>query len=223
MENLTDSTILRSFISSGPFIWTVFGCLVIASLWSWSIILTKWIDYRKTVRLDKRFMKDFNQATDLVNFCEKLKQDNRDQVGLAAVLSTGVDELKRLPKNFRPELGAESVRRAMSAKAARMIDESEQGLSTLASIASISPYVGLLGTVWGIIHAFSGLAGMEQATLAAVAPGISEALVATAIGLVVAIPSSWAYNQFVRSMERFTVRVEALVDEFSRLTLRADQ
>jgi biopolymer transport protein TolQ len=223
MKNVADSSILHSFLNAGPLVWAVLICLVLASLWSWSIIMTKWLDYRKTARLDRKFMKDFNQASDLVGFCERLRQEKKDQEGLAAVLTTGVEELKRLPKGFPPELGSESVRRAMSAKAARMIDDYEQGLSTLASIASIAPYVGLLGTVWGIIHAFSGLAQMEQATLAAVAPGISEALVATAIGLFVAIPASWCYNQFTRSMERFTVRAEGLIDEFSRLALRVER
>jgi biopolymer transport protein TolQ len=216
MNNAHEMTIIQSFIESGPFIWIVVGSLVLGSLWSWTLIFGKWMNYRKTHQLDKKFLKEFNQAEDLAGFADKLKYENRAHLGLASVFMVGVEEFKRL-KNMSAQDSAESMRRAMAAKSMRMIDDMENGLSTLASIASIAPYVGLLGTVWGIIHAFSGLAQLEQATLAAVAPGISEALVATAIGLFVAIPASWAYNQFVRSMERFTVRTEGLIEEISRL------
>lgn len=218
MNNANEMTILQSFIQSGPFIWLVVGSLGLGSLWSWTLIFSKWMDYRKTHKLDKRFLKEFNHIEDLAGFADKLKQENRSHLGLASVFMSGVEEFKRLKQGVSAEASSDSMRRAMIAKSIRMIDDMENGLSTLASIASIAPYVGLLGTVWGIIHAFSGLAQLEQATLAAVAPGISEALVATAIGLFVAIPASWAYNQFVRSMERFTVRTEGLIEEISRLS-----
>lgn len=217
MNNAHEMTIIQSFIESGPFVWIVVGSLILGSLWSWTLIFGKWMHYRKTHQLDKKFLKEFNNVEDLAGFADKLKHENRAHLGLASVFMVGIEEFKRL-KNVSAQDSAESMRRAMAAKSMRMIDDMENGLSTLASIASIAPYVGLLGTVWGIIHAFSGLAQLEQATLAAVAPGISEALVATAIGLFVAIPASWAYNQFVRSMERFTVRTEGLIEEISRLS-----
>jgi biopolymer transport protein TolQ len=117
----------------------------------------------------------------------------------------------------------DGARRAMRATYQREMDRLESSLSFLASVGSVSPYVGLLGTVWGIMHAFRGLANMAQATLAAVAPGIAEALVATAIGLFAAIPAVVAYNRFSHNVDRLAVRFESFMEEFSNILQRQAQ
>jgi biopolymer transport protein TolQ len=115
----------------------------------------------------------------------------------------------------------DGARRAMRATYQRELDNLEAHLAFLASVASVSPYVGLLGTVWGIMHSFRGLANMQQATLAAVAPGIAEALVATAIGLFAAIPAVVAYNRFAHDVDRISVRFESFMEEFSNILQRS--
>ena len=117
----------------------------------------------------------------------------------------------------------DGARRAMRATYQREMDRLESSLAFLASVGSVSPYVGLLGTVWGIMHAFRGLANMAQATLAAVAPGIAEALVATAIGLFAAIPAVVAYNRFSHDVDRLAVRFESFTEEFSNILQRQAQ
>lgn len=114
----------------------------------------------------------------------------------------------------------EGAQRAMRVAATREMDRLEQSLEFLANVGSISPYVGLLGTVWGIMTAFQGLANVKEATIAMVAPGISEALIATAMGLVAAIPASWAYNRYSNKLERVAVRYDTFVDEFSSILQR---
>jgi biopolymer transport protein TolQ len=115
----------------------------------------------------------------------------------------------------------DGARRAMRASLQREMDEIESNLSMLASVGSVSPYIGLFGTVWGIMHAFTGLAALEQVTLATVAPGIAEALVATAIGLFAAIPAVVAYNRFARDIDRLAIKLETFIEEFSNILQRS--
>jgi biopolymer transport protein TolQ len=119
-----------------------------------------------------------------------------------------------------PTTVVDGSRRAMRATYQREIDDLEAHLAFLASVGSVSPYVGLFGTVWGIMHAFRGLANMSTATLQAVAPGIAEALVATAIGLFAAIPAVIAYNRFAHDVDRLAVRFESFMEEFSNILQR---
>jgi biopolymer transport protein TolQ len=114
----------------------------------------------------------------------------------------------------------DGARRAMQASYQRELDAIESNLSFLATVGSVSPYVGLFGTVWGIMHAFTGLAALTQVTLASVAPGIAEALVATAIGLFAAIPAVVAYNRFARDIDRIAIRLETFIEEFSNILQR---
>jgi biopolymer transport protein TolQ len=129
-------------------------------------------------------------------------------------------------KGRRAGAGAENTasldgaRRAMRAAFQREMDELESHLNFLASAGSVSPYIGLLGTVWGIMHAFVGLANVQQATLASVAPGIAEALIATAIGLFAAIPAVVAYNRYTHDIDRLSIRFETFVDEFLNILQR---
>jgi biopolymer transport protein TolQ len=114
----------------------------------------------------------------------------------------------------------DGARRAMRASFQREMDAAEANLSFLASVGSVSPYVGLFGTVWGIMHAFTGLASLQQVTLATVAPGIAEALVATALGLFAAIPAVIAYNRFAREIDRLAIKLETFIEEFSNILQR---
>jgi biopolymer transport protein TolQ len=137
------------------------------------------------------------------------------------IFASGMREFLKL-REKRLDAGAQldGARRAMRASYQRELDAIESNLSFLASVGSVSPYVGLFGTVWGIMHAFVGLSNMQQVTLATVAPGIAEALVATAIGLFAAIPAVVAYNRFARDIDRIAIQLETFIEEFSNILQR---
>jgi biopolymer transport protein TolQ len=138
------------------------------------------------------------------------------------IFASGMREfLKLREKRLDPGEQLDGARRAMRASYQRELDVVESNLSFLASVGSVSPYVGLFGTVWGIMHAFVGLSNMTQVTLATVAPGIAEALVATAIGLFAAIPAVVAYNRFARDIDRIAIQLETFIEEFSNILQRS--
>ena len=141
---------------------------------------------------------------------------------LERIFEAGYREFSKLrgQKALDPTAVIDGARRAMRATYQREIDDLESHLAFLASVGSVSPYVGLFGTVWGIMHAFRGLSNMSTATLSAVAPGIAEALVATAIGLFAAIPAVLAYNRFAHDVDRLAVRFESFMEEFSNILQR---
>jgi biopolymer transport protein TolQ len=138
------------------------------------------------------------------------------------IFASGMREYQKLRERRISDPGTlmDGARRAMRASLQREMDVVETHLSFLASVGSVSPYVGLFGTVWGIMHAFTGLAALTQVTLATVAPGIAEALVATAIGLFAAIPAVVAYNRFARDIDRIAIRMETFIEEFSNILQR---
>ena len=138
------------------------------------------------------------------------------------IFASGMREFMKLREKRVADAGAllDGARRAMRASFQRELDVIESNLSFLASVGSVSPYVGLFGTVWGIMHAFVGLSNMQQVTLATVAPGIAEALVATAIGLFAAIPAVIAYNRFARDIDRIAIQLETFIEEFSNILQR---
>ena len=146
----------------------------------------------------------------------------RDEHGaLARIFEAGMTEfIKARRSNQKGEALLDGPRRAMRASFQRELDQLESKLNFLASAGSVSPYIGLLGTVWGIMHAFIGLSGAQSATLASVAPGIAEALIATAIGLFAAIPAVVAYNRFTNEVDRIATRFESFVDEFLNILQR---
>lgn len=146
----------------------------------------------------------------------------RDENGaLARIFESGMSEfIKARRSNQKGEALLDGPRRAMRATFQRELDQLESRLNFLASAGSVSPYIGLLGTVWGIMHAFIGLSGAQSATLASVAPGIAEALIATAIGLFAAIPAVVAYNRFTNEVDRIATRFESFVDEFLNILQR---
>jgi len=138
------------------------------------------------------------------------------------IFASGMREFMKLREKRVADPAAllDGARRAMRASFQREVDAVESNLSFLASVGSVSPYVGLFGTVWGIMHAFVGLSNMQQVTLATVAPGIAEALVATAIGLFAAIPAVIAYNRFARDIDRIAIQLETFIEEFSNILQR---
>lgn len=196
--------------------------LVLASILSWTTIFDRARVLRKAARAAAEFERRFWSGGDLSALYRDLGPDDKSLTGLAAIFRSGFKEYVRLRKGEDSDpmaviLGAE---RSMRVALSREMDRLEANLSFLATVGSTSPYIGLFGTVWGIMHSFHALGNVKQATLALVAPGISEALVATAIGLFAAIPAVIAYNRFADRVERLNNRYEEFMEEFSTLLQR---
>ena len=200
----------------------VLGILIAFSIASWFII------FRKKALLDRanasadEFEERFWSGADLAGLFKELTSAGERIVGSAAIFEAGFREFARLRQRRGVDSRAllEGAQRAMRVSATREMDRLEQSLEFLANVGSISPYVGLFGTVWGIMIAFQGLANVKEATIAMVAPGISEALIATAMGLFAAIPAVWAYNRFSTRLERISLRYDTFVEEFSSILAR---
>ena len=195
--------------------------LVLASLWSWSIIFRKMSMLRRARSSAMRFEAEFWSGGDLTTLYKALGERGATS-GMETLFEMGFREFARLKQQGVTSGDAlyEGPRRAMKAAQLKETERLEHQLATLATIGSISPYIGLFGTVWGILHAFVGLGSVQQATLQMVAPGIAEALVATAIGLLAAIPAVIAYNRFADQTNRLELRCDAFVEEFSALLQR---
>jgi biopolymer transport protein TolQ len=200
----------------------VLGILIAFSIASWFII------FRKKALIDRanagadEFEERFWSGADLAGLFKELTGAGERIAGSAAIFEAGFREFARLRQRRGVDSRAllEGAQRAMRVASTREIDRLEQSLEFLANVGSISPYVGLFGTVWGIMIAFQGLANVKEATIAMVAPGISEALIATAMGLFAAIPAVWAYNRFSTRLERISVRYDTFVEEFSSILAR---
>ena len=200
----------------------VMTLLLLASLASWVIIFLKTAVLRGAARAAEAFEERFWSGSDLTQLYKDASTGGRETQGTEAIFESGFREFSRLRqrKGVDARTQLEGAQRGMRAQLAREVDELEHNLEFLANVGSISPYVGLFGTVWGIMISFQGLATMKEATIATVAPGISEALVATAMGLFAAIPAVWAYNRFATKVERLNVRYEAFAEEFSSILQR---
>ncbi|HEY6986423.1 MAG TPA: protein TolQ [Rhodanobacteraceae bacterium] len=200
----------------------VLGILIAFSVASWFII------FRKKALLDRanqgadEFEERFWSGADLAGLFKEITNGGERITGSAAIFEAGFREFARLRQRRGVDSRAlvEGAQRAMRVASTREVDRLEQSLEFLANVGSISPYVGLFGTVWGIMIAFQGLANVKEATIAMVAPGISEALIATAMGLFAAIPAVWAYNRYSTKLERISVRYETFVEEFSSILAR---
>ncbi len=198
--------------------------LVVLSITSWTYIFRKVFAIRAARRQTEAFERTFWAGGNL-HTLHQSASNSRDQSGaLARIFEAGMGEFIKGKQASREtlDMGAvlDGARRAMRAAFQRELDALDSHLNFLASVGSVSPYVGLLGTVWGIMNAFRGLANVQQATLAAVAPGIAEALIATAIGLFAAIPAVVAYNRFTHDIDRLAIRFESFVEEFSNILQR---
>ena len=196
--------------------------LMLASLVSWSIIFTKRRLLRRTTDASDDFEANFWSGGDLNTLYSSTTRDKASNIGMASMFEAGFREFNRALQqgDTGPDRIIEECRRAMRVAQMREVDRLEQSLATLATIGSTSPYVGLVGTVWGIMHAFMGLANVQSATLAVVAPPIAEALIATAMGLFAAIPAVIAYNRYADKVVRLEYRYDGFTEEFSSILQR---
>lgn len=200
----------------------VMALLLFASIASWVIIFRKKRVLDRAEREAESFEEKFWSGVELSKLYAGAMGRNRELGGTEAIFEAGFREFsrQRQRRGIDSRIQLEGAQRGMRVAAAREIDGLEHNLEFLANVGSISPYVGLFGTVWGIMISFQGLADVQEATIATVAPGISEALIATAMGLFAAIPAVWAYNRYATKVERIAVRYDAFADEFSSILER---
>jgi biopolymer transport protein TolQ len=217
----SDFSVWTLVLDASPIVQVVVGLLLLASMVSWAIIIRKGQVIARSRTQAEKFEAAFWSGGDLNTLYRSVETRGRAGTGLQSVFESGFSEFTRLR-----QLGTASdqllsgARRAMKVAQLREMDRLEKNLATLATVGSTSPYVGLFGTVWGIMGAFHSLGNVQQATLAAVAPGISEALVTTAIGLFAAIPAVIAYNRLADQVSRLELRFDTFVEEFSTILQR---
>jgi biopolymer transport protein TolQ len=222
MNAAADLSILVLITKATLVVQLVMALLVVVSLASWTVIFGKGFAIRATRKETEAFEREFWSGAELAKLYERASNRRRRTGALERIFEAGMSEFLKL-RGREGESGAtilDGARRAMRAAYQREMDALERRLQFLASVGSVSPYVGLFGTVWGIMHAFTGLSSLEQATLASVAPGIAEALIATAIGLFAAIPAVVAYNRFAHDIDRLATRFETFIEEFSNILQR---
>ena len=214
-------SIIDLFLNASLVVKAVILILIAASILSWMIIFERWLYLNRSKEEHIIFEENFWSDLGLESLLEKSQQEGHQAIGAECIFQAGYLDFKRLTsQNLDPEIVMESVQRNMRVALAREQVLIEKNLPYLATIASVSPYIGLFGTVWGIMNSFRGLAGASQATLSAVAPGISEALVATAIGLFAAIPALIAYNKFISESDTLLSNFEGFMEEFSAVLHR---
>jgi len=221
--NATADMSLTTLISGASLpVQMVMAILLIVSIVSWWYIFIKVMTIGRAEKEAESFEHNFWTGGDLNKLYDGLSAGRKKPRGMSSIFEAGFKEFVRLKKQPGLEVSdlMEGSRRAMRAAYNREMDDLDSHLPYLASVGSVSPYIGLFGTVWGIMNAFRGLANMAQATLAHVAPGIAEALIATAIGLFAAIPAVIAYNRFASSVDRLAVRYESFIEEFTNILQR---
>lgn len=217
-----DVSVIGLLIEASIPVQIVMLLLIIASLVSWSIIFTKRRLIHRTTEASDEFEAAFWSGGDLNTLYSSATRTKGGSIGMSSIFESGFREFNRAIQagGSSPERIVEECRRAMRVAQMREVDRLEQGLATLATIGSTSPYVGLFGTVWGIMGAFMGLANVQSATLAVVAPPIAEALIATAMGLFAAIPAVIAYNRYADKVVRLEYRYDGFTEEFSSILQR---
>ena len=217
-----DLSILQLILHASFVVQLVIALLMTISVASWAAIFRKYFALKRVQRLNEEFEADFWSGTSLNELASAAKKNDPDAGPMERIFASGMREYQKLRERRIDDNSAllDGARRAMRASFQRELDAIETNLSFLASVGSVSPYVGLFGTVWGIMHSFTGLAAMTQVTLATVAPGIAEALVATAIGLFAAIPAVVAYNRFAHDIDRIAIKLETFIEEFSNILQR---
>ena len=217
-----DLSIISLVLHASLVVQLVMAGLLITSLASWTVIFGKLFGLRKVRAENDVFEREFWAGKNLNDLYNDASKRGDASAPMERIFASGMREFMKLRERRVTDSGAllDGARRAMRASFQRELDTIESNLSFLASVGSVSPYVGLFGTVWGIMHAFIGLANLTQVTLATVAPGIAEALVATAIGLFAAIPAVIAYNRFARDIDRIAIQLETFIEEFSNILQR---
>ena len=217
-----DLSIVQLLLNASWVVQAVVLLLVVVSIVSWAAIFRKLFALKRVKALTEDFERDFWSGSSLNDLYAGATQNARQGSPMERIFASGMREYLKLRERRIGDSGAplDGARRAMRASYQRELDAMEVNLAFLASVGSVSPYVGLFGTVWGIMHAFTGLASLAQVTLATVAPGIAEALVATAIGLFAAIPAVVAYNRFAHDIDRVANALETFMEEFSNILQR---
>lgn len=217
----SDLSFLSLVLHASPLVQAVMAILVLASVFSWAMIIDRSRVVKKARKEADSFEDRFWSGGDLGELFRQIERKD-DYSGMSAVFHAGFREYARLLENkgMDPNTVVESARRAMRVAMSRELDDLENHLAFLATIGSTSPYIGLFGTVWGIMNAFQALGNVKQATLNLVAPGIAEALIATAMGLFAAIPAVVAYNRYSNDVTRIENRYEDFVEEFSNILQR---
>ena len=199
---MNDISVLNLFLEAGLVVKTVMMLLLLASLLTWIVIVERYNFYKKIKEINTSFHKRFWSGEDLNILYDEIAEENIPLYGSLSVFNSAFKEFKQLnPQEIITELDLEGINRCMRVAIAADEEEMNKHLPFLANVGSVSPYVGLLGTVWGIMTSFQGLSDATQATINAVAPGISEALVATAMGLFAAIPAVIAFNKYTSELE----------------------
>ena len=203
--------------------------LLLASVWCWTIIIEKLFLSRKELKLADNFENEFWSGTSLDDIYDDISKDNnlKSEGAISRVFSSAMQEWRRANSsglvsksdNFKASL-AQRIDRGMGVAITREVGRLERGMTFLASIGSVAPFIGLFGTVWGIMNSFSAIAASKNTSLAVVAPGIAEALFATALGLLAAIPAVAAYNKFSNDIEKVTLRLENFSVEFMAILSR---
>lgn len=217
-----DLSILHLVLNASAVVQAVMLLLMVISISSWAAIFRKLFALNRVKSLNEVFERNFWSGSSLNDLFATASKNSTECGPMERIFASGMREYQKLRERRIVDAGTlmDGARRAMRASFQREMDVVEVNLSFLASVGSVSPYVGLFGTVWGIMHAFTGLAALTQVILATVAPGIAEALVATAIGLFAAIPAVVAYNRFAREIDRISIQQETFIEEFSNILQR---
>ncbi len=220
-----DASLWTYFLNAGIVVKSVLILLISASVISWTYILQRAFYLRKTREQTHQFENTFWSGGDLGEMYAASAKNKSGKQGLEAIFQAGFKEFLRLHKQvgMNAESMMESAKRAMRVAQMREQDKLELHLPLIATVGSTSPYIGLFGTVWGIMLSFRALASVQQATISMVAPGIAEALIATAMGLFAAIPAVIAYNRYATEIGRLLNRFDAFQDEFANILLRQAQ
>ena len=216
-------SIYELVVGASPLVQFVMLLLAVASIASWVLIFQRWFALNRVQREIDDFEDEFWSGVELTALEDEIKANESEPTGIESVFVAGFGEYQRLgaQPGADPDAIMQNVQRAMRVALNREEERLSRHLPFLATVGSTSPYIGLFGTVWGIMNSFRSLANMTQATLAAVAPGISEALVATAMGLFAAIPAVIGYNRFAARVEVLMKRYEAFTDELTSILHRA--
>ena len=215
-------SILQLMLDASTVVQAVMALLILASIVSWAFIFSKYREINRAEDTTDEFEERFWSGIDLADLYRQLAREDYETEGLENIFMAGFKEFARLRQepNIGPDAVMEGAQRVMRVSLNRELELLDERLPFLATVGSTSPYIGLFGTVWGIMNAFRSLGAAKQATLAMVAPGISEALVATAMGLFAAIPAVMAYNRYATEIGRLASRYEAFADEFLSLLHR---
>jgi biopolymer transport protein TolQ len=218
----TDLSLITLLLNASALVKLVIFILLAGSMLSWWYIFLKLFAIKRAQTMTDTFERNFWGGSDLNTLFQQATRGRHDPGSMEKIFEAGFREFLKHRRQQGIDVSAvmDGTRRAMRATYQREMDHLESHLSFLASVGSVSPYVGLLGTVWGIMNSFRGLANVGQATLAHVAPGIAEALIATAIGLFAAIPAVVAYNRYSSEIDRLSIRFESFMEEFSNILQR---